>query len=118
MRKLALTLPRTTEGVVRERVRFRIGRIVYLGFSHDEELMGFAFPKEERQALVDSEPVACFAVEDTGRRRGWSDQDGGGPDGPGRRRRPAALRRRTSSLGSTGCAPAAMARSHQSSGRS
>jgi hypothetical protein len=37
-------------------VKFRIGRIVYLAFSRDEQLMGFAFPKEEREALVASEP--------------------------------------------------------------
>jgi hypothetical protein len=41
---------------VRDRVRFRVGRIVYLGFSREEELMGFAFPKEERAALVAAEP--------------------------------------------------------------
>jgi len=56
VRELALTLPRTTEGIVRDSVRFRIGRIVYLAFSPDETLMGFAFPKEERAALVESEP--------------------------------------------------------------
>lgn len=56
VRELALRLPRTTEGIVRDRVKFRIGRIVYLAFSRDEEYMGFAFPKEEREALVGSEP--------------------------------------------------------------
>src|SRR3954468_13873340 len=56
VRRLALTLPRTTEALVHDRVKFRIGQIVYLAFSRDEELMGFAFPKEEREALVASEP--------------------------------------------------------------
>jgi hypothetical protein len=37
-------------------VKFRVGRYVYLAFSRDETLMGFAFPKEEREALVGSEP--------------------------------------------------------------
>jgi hypothetical protein len=37
-------------------VKFRVGSIVYLAFTRDETLMGFAFPKEERQALVDGEP--------------------------------------------------------------
>ena len=41
---------------MRDRVKFRVGRIVYLAFSRDETLMGFGFPKEERQALVASEP--------------------------------------------------------------
>jgi hypothetical protein len=56
VRALALSLPRTTEHLVRDRVRFRVGRLVYLGFSRDEALMGFAFPKEERAALVAAEP--------------------------------------------------------------
>lgn len=53
---LARGLPRTEEALVRDRVKFRVGRIVYLAFSRDETLMGFAFPKEEREALVGSEP--------------------------------------------------------------
>ena len=56
VRALAITLPRTTEAFVRGRVKFRVGRIVYLAFSRDETLMGFAFSKEEREALVASEP--------------------------------------------------------------
>jgi hypothetical protein len=56
VRALAVRLPRTTEALVRDRVKFRVGRIVYLAFSRDETLMGFAFPKEEREALVRSEP--------------------------------------------------------------
>ena len=56
VRALALSLPRTTEHLIHDRVKFRIGQIVYVAFSRDEEFMGFAFPKEERQALVDSEP--------------------------------------------------------------
>lgn len=56
VRALAMGLPRTTEGLVRDRVRFRVGRIVYVAFSRDETLMGFAFPREEREALVASEP--------------------------------------------------------------
>jgi hypothetical protein len=56
VRELALTLPRSYEALVRDRVKFRVGSIVYLAFSRDETEMGFAFPKEERQALVESEP--------------------------------------------------------------
>ncbi len=55
-RAIALTLPRTTEGLVHDSVRFRIGRIVYLAFNRAETIMGFAFPKEERDALIASEP--------------------------------------------------------------
>ena len=56
VRSFALTLPRTTEAFVHGRVKFRVGRIVYLAFSRDETELGFAFPKEWREALVASEP--------------------------------------------------------------
>jgi hypothetical protein len=56
VRRVALALPRTTEHLVRDRVKFRVGRLVYVAFSRDETLMGFAFPKDERAALVESEP--------------------------------------------------------------
>ncbi|MDX6267727.1 MAG: hypothetical protein QOD70_2467, partial [Frankiales bacterium] len=56
VRAVALTLPRTTEHLIRDRVKFRVKQIVYAGFSRDETLMGFAFPKEERDALVAAEP--------------------------------------------------------------
>ena len=56
VRAVASPLPRSYEVLVRDRVKFRVGRIVYLAFSRDETLMGFAFPKEERDALVASEP--------------------------------------------------------------
>jgi hypothetical protein len=56
VRELASGLPRSYEALVRDRVKFRVGRIVYLAFSRDESIMGFAFPKEEREALVASDP--------------------------------------------------------------
>ena len=56
VRAFAVTLPRTTEALVYGRVKFRIGSIVYVAFSHDETVMGFGFPKEFREALIDSEP--------------------------------------------------------------
>jgi hypothetical protein len=56
VRRIAMSLPRTTEGIVRDRVKFRVGRIVYAALSPDETRMGFGFPKEEREALVEAEP--------------------------------------------------------------
>jgi hypothetical protein len=56
IRAFASTLPRSYEARVRGRVKFRVGRIVYLSFSSDGQVMGFAFPKEWRVALVESEP--------------------------------------------------------------
>lgn len=56
VRRLALSLPRTTEHLIRDRVKFRVKQLVYVAFSRDETLMGFGFPKEQREALVASEP--------------------------------------------------------------
>ena len=56
VRAIAGVLPRSSEAFVRGRVKFRIGRIVYLAFSRDGRTMGFAYPKEWRDALVESEP--------------------------------------------------------------
>jgi hypothetical protein len=49
-------LPRSYEVFVRGRWKFRVGQIVYVAFSKDETLMGFAFPRDERQMLVETEP--------------------------------------------------------------
>ena len=56
VRALALTLPRTTEHLIHDRVKFRVGAIVYVAFSRDETTMGFAYPREARDALVSGEP--------------------------------------------------------------
>jgi hypothetical protein len=71
VRELAMSLPRTTEALVRDRVKFRVGSIVYLAFSRDETLMGFAFPKEEREALVASEPHKFRMPETSDLRYNW-----------------------------------------------
>jgi hypothetical protein len=56
LREFAAGLPRSYEAVVRGRLKFRVGRIVYVAFSRDETLMGFAFSRDERNALVDTSP--------------------------------------------------------------
>ena len=56
VRACAMSLPRTEEHLIYDQVKFRIGRIVYLALSRDETVLGFAFPKEERAALIASEP--------------------------------------------------------------
>ena len=56
VRPLGTELERSYEAYVRGRLRFRVGSIVYAAFSSDARLMGFAFLKEERSALVDGEP--------------------------------------------------------------
>jgi len=56
VREFALTLPRAYEAVVHGRIKFRVGQIVFVAFSRDETVMGFGFPKEERDALIDTWP--------------------------------------------------------------
>src|SRR5215211_3150192 len=56
VRALTAGLPRSYEVFVHGRVKFRVGQIVYLAFSRDETLMGFAFPKEEREAALETYP--------------------------------------------------------------
>ena len=71
VRALASTLERSYEVLVRDRVKFRVGRIVYLAFSRDDSLMGFAFPKEERAALVESEPRKFMLPRQGDMRYNW-----------------------------------------------
>lgn len=56
VREVALSLPRTEEHLIRDHVKFRVGKIVYASISPDETTLGFGFPKEERAALIDSQP--------------------------------------------------------------
>jgi hypothetical protein len=72
VRALALTLPRTTEALVRGRVKFRVGPIVYLSFARDETLMGFAFPKDEREWLVGTEPDKFLMPRPSDLRYNWA----------------------------------------------
>jgi hypothetical protein len=71
VRTFATTLPRTTEALVRDRVKFRVGRLVYLAFSRDESIMGFGFPKDEREALVASDPGKFLMPEPGDLRYHW-----------------------------------------------
>ena len=71
VRELASGLPRSAEAFVRGRVKFRVGRIVYLAFSRDQTLMGFAFPKEEREWLVGTEPEKFLMPRASDLRYNW-----------------------------------------------
>ena len=72
VRSVASTLPRSYEVFVQGRVKFRVGRIVYLAFSRDEDLLGFAFPKEWRTALVESEPAKYMLPRESDLRFNWA----------------------------------------------
>jgi hypothetical protein len=73
VRRVALDLPGTTEHLIRDRVKFRVKRLVYVAFSRDEALMGFAFPKEQRLALVEGEPHKFRLPSMADRRYNWVD---------------------------------------------
>jgi hypothetical protein len=71
VRRLAATFPRSSEHLIRDRIKFRVGSIVYVAFSRDETLMGFAFPKEERAALVAAEPDKFLLPPESDLRFNW-----------------------------------------------
>ena len=71
VRALALTLPRTTEHLIRDRIKFRVGSIVYVAFSRDEATMGFGYPKHERDALVAGDPETFFLPGQSDLRFHW-----------------------------------------------
>ncbi|MCU1396022.1 MAG: hypothetical protein JWM34_4450 [Ilumatobacteraceae bacterium] len=71
VRRIAVQLPRTTEGIVRGSVRWRIGSIVYAAVSRDETRMGFGFPKEERAALVGGDPDTFLMPRESDLRFNW-----------------------------------------------
>jgi hypothetical protein len=71
VRTVALSLPRTEEALVRDQVKFRVGRIVYVALSRDERSMGFGFPKDERAALVAAQPEKFFMPIPSDMRYNW-----------------------------------------------
>ncbi|MBG6138626.1 MmcQ/YjbR family DNA-binding protein [Longispora fulva] len=71
VRSIALSLPRTTEHLVRDRIKFRIRSIVYASLSADETLLGFGYPKEERAALVAAEPDKFLMPVPSDERYNW-----------------------------------------------
>jgi hypothetical protein len=71
VRRIAGALPRSVERLVRDRVKFNVGRIVFLALSRDEQVMGFGFPKEERAHLVAAEPEKFMPPLPADERHNW-----------------------------------------------
>ncbi len=71
VRQFAMTLPHTTEALVGGRVKFRVGRLVYVSFSRDATVMGFAFPKDERDWLVGGTPAKFMQPHRSDLRYNW-----------------------------------------------
>jgi hypothetical protein len=70
VRPIALAL-RAYEAVVRDSIRFRVGRLVFLAFSRNETVMGVAFPKEERAGMVAAEPTKFMLPRESEMRYNW-----------------------------------------------
>jgi hypothetical protein len=71
VRRIALALPRAYEAIVRDRVKFRVGQLVFAALSRDETLLGFGYPKEAREALVASDPDKFLMPESSDLRYNW-----------------------------------------------
>src|ERR1700750_2745202 len=56
VRAIAMSLPRTSEHLIRDHVKFRVGQIVYASVSPGEEPLALAFPPDKRAVLVASRP--------------------------------------------------------------
>ena len=72
---LGTGLERSYPVYVRGGLKFRVKQIVYVAFSLDETVMGFAFPKEERAALVASEPHKFHMPSPSDLRFNWVHAD-------------------------------------------
>ena len=71
VRRITASLPRSYEVVVRDQIKFRVGRIVFVAFSRDETVMGVGFPKEERAAMVAAEPDKFILPRKSDMRYNW-----------------------------------------------
>jgi hypothetical protein len=71
VRRVGLALPRTYEAEVRGRWKLKVGPIVYVAFSGDEQEMGFGFPRAERDGLVESDPETFFLPPTADLRYQW-----------------------------------------------
>ena len=63
VRAIASMLPRSYEIVVRGRIKFRVGSLVYVAFWRDETTVGFPCRRDSRTALVESQPDKFFLPE-------------------------------------------------------
>jgi hypothetical protein len=71
IREITQDLPRSYEVLVHDRIKFRVGQIVYVALSRDETIMGFGYPKQEREALVASDPERFLMPSPSDMRFNW-----------------------------------------------
>lgn len=60
VRRVGLALPRTYESFTGGRAKLKVRQIVYVGFSKDERDMGFGYPRDARDGLIEADPETFF----------------------------------------------------------
>jgi len=71
IRAIARELPRAYEAVLRDRVKWRVGRIVFAALSRDETVLGFGFPRDERATALAAEPELFLPPAKSDERYQW-----------------------------------------------
>jgi hypothetical protein len=71
VRRVGLALPRTYEFFTGGRYKLKVRQIVYVGFSKDETDMGFGYPKDARDGLIESDPETFFLPPTSDLRYQW-----------------------------------------------
>ena len=60
VRRVGLALPRAYEFHTGGRAKLKVRQIVFVGFSRDEASMGFGYPREARDGLIEADPEIFF----------------------------------------------------------
>ena len=71
IREITADLPRSYEVLVRDRIKFRVGQIVYLAVAADEQTIGLGFSREERAAALAAEPDKFLPPRPSDERFQW-----------------------------------------------
>ncbi|GAA4759577.1 hypothetical protein GCM10023350_52190 [Nocardioides endophyticus] len=71
VRRVGLALPRTYEFFTGGRYKLKVRQIVYAAFSKDESAMGFGYPKDARDGLIESDPETFFLPPTSDLRYQW-----------------------------------------------
>jgi hypothetical protein len=71
VRRVGLGLPRTHEAFIGGRWKLKVRQLVFVAFSRDGASMGFGFPREAREGLVESDPETFFLPRASDLRYQW-----------------------------------------------
>lgn len=71
VREVGLALPRAYESFTGGRYKLKVRQIVFVGFSRDETDMGFGYPREARDGLIESDPATFFLLPQRDLRYQW-----------------------------------------------